>query len=148
MKKLTAIFAAFSLLVLASAFTLPPDSVSVKITSAFEKIFPSASDVTWKKVNNYYLATFKINDQEATAAYNEEGQQMSASRSLSLSQLPLSINLALQKQFPEYTFDKSVSEITMDGQSNYYIKGENEKKIIIIKANGSGYLNVENKTKK
>jgi len=148
MKKLTAIFAAFSLFLLANSFTLPPDIVSAKITSAFEKNFSLASDVTWKKVNTHYLATFKINDQPATAAYNEEGQLMSATRSLSLSQLPLNINLALQNQFPEYTFEKSVSEITMDGQSNYYIKGENEKKIIIIKANGSGYLNVENKTKK
>ena len=148
MKKLTIIFAAFSLLVLASAFSLPPDSISAKITSAFEKNFSIASDVNWKKVNNYYLATFRINNQEATAAYNEEGQLISASRSLTLTQLPLNINLALQNQFPEYTFEKSVSEITMDGQSNYYIKGENEKRIIIIKANGSGYLNVENKTKK
>ena len=148
MKKLTAIFAAFSLLLLASSFALPPDSVSIEIKSAFQKIFSSASDVTWKKVNNYYLATFKINEQEATAAYNEEGQLMSASRSLTLSQLPLNINLALQNQFPEYTFEKSVSEITIDGQSNYYIKGENEKRIIIIKATGSGYLNVENKSKK
>ena len=148
MKKLTAIFAAFSLLILASSFALPPDSVSIEIKSAFQKIFTSASDVNWKKVNNYYLATFKINDQEATGAYNEEGQLMSASRSLTLSQLPLNINLALQNQFPEYTFEKLVSEITIDGQSNYYIKGETEKKIIIIKANGSGYLNVENKSKK
>src|SRR5688572_28816297 len=142
MKKLTAIITAFSF-VLASAFALPPDSVSAEIKSAFQKIFSSASDVTWKKVNNYYLATFKINDQEATAAYNEEGHLISASRSLTLSQLTLNINLALQSQFPEYTFDKSVSEITLDGQSNYYIKGETEKRVIIIKANGSGHLNVE-----
>ena len=148
MKKLTVIFAAFSLLLLASSFALPPDSVSTEIKSAFQKIFSSASDVNWKKVNNYYLATFKVNNQEATAAFNEEGQLMSASRSLTLSQLPLIINLALQNQFPEYTFEKSVSEITIDGQSNYYIKGENEKRIIIIKANGSGNLNIESKRKK
>ncbi|MEP6594550.1 MAG: hypothetical protein ABJA71_01335 [Ginsengibacter sp.] len=148
MKKLTAIFAALSLFLLASSFALPPDSVSIEIKSAFQKIFLSASNVSWKKMNNYYLATFKINDQQATAAYDEEGQLMSASRSLTLSQLPLNINLALQNQFPEYTFGKSVTEITIDGQSNYYIKGENDKKIIIIKANGSGNLNVENKTKK
>ena len=148
MKKLTVIFAAFSLLLLATSFALPPDSVSTEIKSAFQKIFSSASDVNWKKVNNYYLATFKVNNQEATAAFNEEGQLMSASRSLTLSQLPLVINLALQNQFPEYTFEKSVSEITIDGQSNYYIKGENEKRIIIIKSTGSGNLNIESKTKK
>jgi hypothetical protein len=148
MKKLTITFATFGLFLLASAFTLPPDSVSVKIQSAFQRIFSSASDVSWKKVNNYYLASFKFNNQDATAAYNEEGQLMSASRSLTLSQLPLNINVALQNQFPGYTFEKSVSEITIDGQSNYFIKGENDKKVIIIKANGSGLLDVENKTKK
>jgi hypothetical protein len=148
MKKLTAIFAASILLISGSSFTPPPDSVSNEIKTAFEKIFSSANDVTWKKVNDYYLATFKINDQDATAAYSEKGQLISASRMLTLSELPLNISLALQKQFPEYTFEKLVSEITKDGQSNYFIKGESEKKVVILNANGSGVLSVESKTKK
>jgi hypothetical protein len=147
MKKLKTIFAAFLLLISVSSFASPPD-VSTEIKTAFERIFSSAFDVTWKKVNDYYLATFKIDDREATAAYTENGQLISASRMLTLSQLPLNINLALQKQFPEYTFEKLVSEVTKDGQSNYYIKGESEKKIVILSANGSGLLNVESKTKK
>jgi len=148
MKKLTTIFAASILLISANAFTPPPDSVSNEIKTAFEKIFSSAFDVSWKKVNDYYLATFQFDEHEATAAYNKDGQLISASRMLTLSQLPLNISLALQNQYPEYTFENLVSEIMKDGQNNYYIKGESEKKIVILKANGSGALTVESKTKK
>jgi hypothetical protein len=148
MKKLTAILAASAFLISASAFTPLPDTVSEKIKVAFEKTFAPSSEVSWKKVNDYYLATFKINNQPATAAYNADGQLMSASRSLTLSELPLTVNLALQSQFPEYIFEKMVSEITLEGQSHYYIKAENEKRIVIIKANGDGTLSVESKLKK
>ena len=148
MKKLASILIACVLLISASALTPIPDTVSEKIKSAFQKTFAPTSEVSWKKVNDYYLATFKINNQPATAAYNAEGKLMSASRSLTLSELPLNVNISLQSQFPEYTFEKMVSEITMEGQSNYYLKGENEKRIVIVKANGSGTLSVESKLKK
>jgi len=94
MKKLTTIFAAFILLISASSFAPLPDGVSNEIKTAFEKIFSSALDASWKKVNDYYLATFKLDDHEATAAYNKEGQMINASRMLTLPQLPLNINLA------------------------------------------------------
>src|SRR6185436_11228371 len=125
MKKLTSVLCALSLLILASSFTPPKDdTVSAKIKSAFEKTFTSASDVSWKKSGGFYLAYFKIDNQSFSAAYNENGDLLSASRSITLSQLPLNVNFALQHKFEGYTLDNAVTEINVDGLSNYYIKAE------------------------
>ena len=149
MKKLTGILCALSLLISASSFHPPKDdTVSAKVKSAFEKTFASASDVNWKKVKGFYMVNFKENNQDFSAAFSEEGELMSATRNISLSQLPLSISLALQNKYQGYSIDNSVTELTVDGQSNYYIKAENSKHSVTIKANSFGDLSVESKTKK
>lgn len=138
-----------SLLISVSAFTpVKDDTVSTKAKSAFEKTFASSSDVVWKKLGGFYMVNFKIDNQDCSAAYNEQGEFMSASRNITLSQLPLSINLALQSKYAEYSINKLAMEVTLNGESNYYIQAENAKHTLTIKANSLGTLSIENKEKK
>ncbi|MEO6329347.1 MAG: hypothetical protein ABIO55_10455 [Ginsengibacter sp.] len=149
MKKLTSVLFALGLLITASSFTpSKDDTVSAKVKSAFEKTFIAASDVAWKKVNGFYMVNFKINEQDCSAAYNEEGELMSATRILASSQLPLNISLALQNKYADYAIDKSVREITVENETVYYIKADNSKQSLSIKANSAGALSIENKVKK
>ncbi|MEO6456167.1 MAG: hypothetical protein ABIN97_18975 [Ginsengibacter sp.] len=148
MKKLMSILLFTGLLITATAFTGKDDTVSVPVKSAFEKTFTTATDVEWKKINEFYLASFKLNSQNCTASYNAEGKLMRASRNITLSELPLNILLALQDEYAAYTIDKIVTEVTADGDSNYFIKGENAKHNISIKASPAGVLSIENKTKR
>lgn len=149
MKKLTSVLCALSLIILASSFTFPKDdAVSAKIKSAFEKIFTSASDVNWKKENGFYIVSFKVDNKDCSAAYNEKAELLSATRTISLSLLPLSISLALQNKYGDYIIEKSVTEVTVSAETSYYIRAENSRRSVTIKANSSGDLSVENSVKK
>ncbi len=62
--------------------------------------------------------------------------------------MPLNISLALQDNYAGYAINNSVTEITTEGQTNYYIAAENSKRIVTIKASASGDLSISKKTKK
>ena len=147
MKKLTGILTALVLFVSASSFAPNEEIVSAKIKTAFEKTFTTASEVKWNKSDGFYFANFKINQQVLTAAFNEEGELVGASRNIALSQLPLNISLALQNNYADYTI-AHVTEMTTEGQTNYYIAAENSKRIVTIKADAFGDLSIHKKTKK
>ncbi len=148
MKKLTVILTALVLFISASSFAPNEETVSAKIKSAFEKTFTSASQVRWNKSDGFYFADFKINDQVLSAAFNEEGELVGASRNIALSQLPLNISLALQDNYAGYAINDSVTEITTEGQTSYYIAAENSKRIVTIKASANGDISIVKKTKK
>lgn len=148
MKKLTGFFIAMAIVISASSFTIKDDSVSSKVQKEFTSNFSFASDVTWKKLNSLYLANFKVNDQSCTATYNAAGELVGASRTLYLNQLPLNIMMELKSKLPGYTFENLASEITTAGQNSYYVKGENEKNITVVKITGITTVSIESKTRK
>ncbi len=148
MKKLTTILTALVLFISASSFAPNEEIVSAKIKSAFEKTFTSASEVKWNKSDGLYFANFKINEQILSAAFNEGGELLGATRNIPLSQLPLNISLALQNGYADYTISGSVTEMATEGQTNYYINAGNSKRILTIKASASGVLSIEKKTKR
>lgn len=148
MKKLTVILTALVLFISASSFAPNEEIVSAKIKSAFEKTFTSASEVKWNKSHGFYFASFKINEQIFSAAFNEEGELLGATRNITLSQLPLNISLILQSNYPGYSMTESVTEMTTEGQTNYYITAENSKRIVTIKASASGEVTIEKKIRK
>lgn len=148
MKKLTTALTALIILISASAFSTKRDLISDKIKSVFEKTFINATDVKWKKLNEYYLADFTVNNQNASAAFNEKGELLSAARSITLNQMPLIVMLNLQARYPDYTFSNNITELTSEGVTSYFIKAENAKHIVTIKGNALGDLNIEHKTKK
>ena len=147
MKKLTTILAAAMIFISASSFAAD-GPVSSKIQMAFEKNFISASDVRWQKISNNYFALFTINNQDLSAAYNEDGELLATSRTLNLSQLPMIVTLALQDRYPKYTFGDVITEITANGESYYLIKGGNDKRVISLRAGSSGTLSVESNKKR
>ncbi len=148
MKKLTVILTALVIFISASSFAPNEVIVSTKIQTAFEKAFTSASEVKWKKSDEFYFADFKINDQALSAAFDEEGKFLGASRNITLSQLPLNVSLALKNDYADFTISKSVIEMATEGQTSYYILAENSKRIVNIKASASGVLTIEKKTRK
>jgi hypothetical protein len=149
MKKLRTLFAAAAILVATSAFASPgPDKVSEKVKAEFEKFFAGATNVRWEKKDDFYFASFDLNAKEAGAAYNESGELLGISRILETNQLPLSISMAIADRYAGYTVAKSITEITYDGQTSYYVDVENEKKILKLKCSTNGDITVDKKVKK
>ncbi len=149
MKKLRTLFAAATILVATSAFAAPgPDKVSERVKSEFEKFFTGALNVKWEVKDDFYFATFDLNAKEVNAAYNTVGQLLGVSRVLKTEELPLGISFAIADRYTGYSVAKTVTEITYEGQTSYYVNVENEKKFLKLKCTGNGEIAVDKKVKK
>ena len=146
MKKLTGFVAV--LLICISSFADDSSEVAAKVKSSFQKAFPAASDLTWKKSGDIYFASFKLNDQSISAVYDSEGELKSSSRSLLLSQVPLRVLFAVQQSYSGYAISDKVSEVFSNSESKYFVNVENEKNKIQLRVDATGDISVENKEKK
>lgn len=148
MKKITTMLTAAMMLFSIFTFANEGDKVSALVKAAFLKDFSAATTVSWEQSKGYYFATFTINQVELNAAYNEAGELVATSRAIEFAQLPLSVSLALSKQYEGYTLPKRVMEMNYDGITNYYINIENDRHFLKLKCSGSGDIQVERKMKK
>ena len=149
MKKLKTMFASVAILLATSAFASPgPEKISEKVKAEFEKNFTGALNVNWEKKDDFYFASFKLNEKEVSAAYNESGELLGVSRVIETSQLPLNVSLAIANSYKDYAVANNVSEIVFDGQTNYYVNVETSQKVLKLKCNSYGEITVERKTKK
>ena len=149
MKKLKTMFAAVAILLATSAFASPgPEKISERVKAEFEKNFTGALNVNWEKKDDFYFASFKLNEKEVSAAYNESGELLGVSRVIEISQLPLNVSLAIANSYKDYAVANNVSEIVFDGQTNYYVNVETSQKVLKLKCNSYGEITVERKTKK
>jgi len=148
MKKVKTIFAAVAILLATSAFATGSEKVSAQVKLEFEKNFTGAVNVRWDKSDDFYFASFMLNSKEVSAAYSENGELLGISRVIATSDLPLSVLLAINCKYENYTIAKTATELTYDGQTSYAFFAENSKQILRLKCNSSGYITVDSKTKK
>ena len=149
MKKLQTVFAAVALLLTTSAFAVNgPEKVNQKVKIAFEKNFTGASKVSWEKNDDFYFAHFELDAKDMDAAYNEEGELLGVSRVIAASELPLSVSMAIAKNYEGYTVAGTVTEITYEGQTNYYVYVANVKQALKLKCNSNGEMSIDKKFKK
>lgn len=141
---LTAAFVLFS----AFAFANEGEKVNEKVRAAFTSDFSAASNVNWEKTKDYYFATFTINQIEVSAAYDEEGELVGTSRVMEVSQLPISISMALAKKYAGYNAGHKAIELNFEGDTRYYLTVVNEKQILKLKCTVNGNIEVESKIKK
>lgn len=149
MKKLQTILAAAALLFATSTFAAKgPEKVSAVVKKAFEQQFATARNVNWEKTDDFYFASFRLNDKDVSVAYNESGELVGASRIVHTDGLPLSVSLAIAERYKGYTVAKTANEITYEGYSSYHITVENSKQVLTLKCLGNGDITVLNRTKK
>ena len=149
MKKLKTVFAAVAMLFAVSAFASPgPDKVSKRVKTEFERNFSDALNVKWEKQDDFYFAYFNLNLKEVSAAYNENGDLLGVSRILETDQLPLGISLAIANKYAGYIVGKTITEIIYEGQTNYYVIVENDRKNLKLKCNSNGEITIDKKVKK
>jgi len=149
MKKLTTLVTAIVLLFSATAFAgnakNPSENETVK--ASFKKTFAAASNVNWFKKDDVYFASFTLNNHEAEAAYNENGDLIALSNKIEVSELPLAISVALSDKYGKYTIGSKATEIMYEGQTSYYVNVSNSKQILKLKCSVNGDILVESKQK-
>ena len=147
MKKLMTILTAIVLLFSATAFAAGGEKVTAKVKVAFEKDFQKAQNVSWENTNNFYFASFTINNLVVSAAYNEDGELVGTSRKIAVTQLPLNISLTLSQKYNEYKVYEEATEISFDGETHYLVTVANAKQTLRLNFRTNGEASVEKKIK-
>lgn len=148
MKKFKIVLTAIVMLLATSSFATEPLKVLPVVKAAFENDFSNASQVSWKKSNDFYFASFTLNNVNVDAAYTDKGELIGTSRTITAEQMPLCISLALAEKYEGYQVDKSVVELTFEGVTRYYVTVWNKTQAFKLKCFSSGELEIERKIKK
>jgi hypothetical protein len=150
MKKIKTVLTAIVMLWSFSSFATDPepDKVTPVVKMAFENDFAKASAVKWAKTEDFYFASFLLNNVKVDAAYTETGELIGTSRIILANQMPLSISVALAEKYKGYQVDDAVTELTFASATRYYVTVSNEKQLLRLKCLNDGVIEVESKTKK
>ena len=148
MKKFKIVLTAIAMLLTVSSFAGEPEKVTPLVKAAFENDFSKASQVSWQRSNDFYFASFTLNNVNVDAAYTEKGELVGTSRRITAEQMPLSISLAISKKYEGYLVDKPVVELTFEGITRYYATVSNQSQALKLKCYSNGELEVERKIKK
>jgi hypothetical protein len=155
MKKIKTVLTAIVMLLSISSFatetkTVSPDheKVTPVVKAAFENDFSKATLVKWDKTDEFYFASFLLNNVKVDAAYTENGELIGTSRRIAADQMPLSIAVALADNYGGYEVDNSVVELTHQSVTRYYVTVTNKTQTVKLKCYSNGELEVESKIKK
>ena len=109
---LTMIFAALSLSACGQSNQVPN-----KVKKAFEQKFPNASKVSWDKENaSEWEAEFKMNGEEFSANFKQDGTRLETEYEIEKSELPASVKQALNSEFKGYDIEEAEMSETVDGK--------------------------------
>ena len=155
MKKIKTVLTAIVMLLSISSFATEtkqvspdPEKVTPVVKAAFESDFSKATLVKWEKTDEFYFASFLLNNEKVDAAYTEKGELIGTSRRISADQMPLSISVVLADNYGGYEVDNSVVELTHESVTRYYVTVSNKSQTVKLKCYSNGELEVESKTKK
>src|SRR5947208_3328292 len=119
MKRLiTLLFITFSLISFSSYAN--EIEVSSSVLQSFKNSFKNATDVNWTTVENYYKADFNFNEQHASAFFDQEGKLIAITRNISSTQLSISLQADLKKDYELYWIS-NLFELTNDQGTSYFI---------------------------
>jgi hypothetical protein len=148
MKKIKTVLTAIVMLLSASSFATDPENVSPVVKAAFQNDFAKASLVNWDKTDDFYFASFLLNDVRVDAAYTEAGELVGTSRGITANQMPLGISLAIAEKYSGYQIGKAVTELTFASVTRYYVTVSNDIQTLRLKCLANGDIEVEGKIKK
>jgi ABC-type uncharacterized transport system fused permease/ATPase subunit len=133
--------------IVSTAVAHKTDVINEKVQSAFKQEFVQAKEVTWDKVNDFYRAVFKLNDDVMTAYFSEEGSFLGVVRNLLSTQLPINLQTSLQKQYANYWIS-SLFEYAKEDGNGYYITIENADQTVVLQSGNGISWSVYSKNKK
>ena len=135
--------------VLAAAISqaYPSEKVSPKVLASFNSEFTNAKEVEWETDNNYFRATFSMNEQRVFAYYDMEGKLLSIARYISSFQLPVNLFSDLKNEYSNYWIS-DLFELNNSEGLHYYITLETADTKLILRSSNGGDWSTYSKNKK
>jgi hypothetical protein len=147
MKKLLTAVVLSSVLLMNTAFANKNENVSYQVENAFKKEFTQASDVSWQKTDNYYKASFKMNNEIMTAFFTPEGEYIAVVRNVLSTQLPITLQNSLKKEYEDYWIT-DLFEFARPDSNGYFITVQNADQVVILQSTNGYSWSTYSKSKK
>jgi hypothetical protein len=149
MKKLAILF--YALLIGFGAFANDPVKIDEKLVQMFNTNFPNAKEVSWFEGPKFYIVNFTEKGIRSKITYQKDGTILQFTRSYTEQHLPYNIQYKVKKKYPEkkiFGITEFVSGTDGESTTEYYIKLEDDKNWITVRADADGALTVVEKYRK
>ena len=134
MKALLMIFAITGFAYSVNAQAIKESKVPAPVVSAFQKMYPSITDVDWSVEDGNYEAEYDMNKMEASVTFDANGNLVETEKEIDISQLPKGIAEYVSKNYGGVSI-KEASEIT-DKKGIKTYEAEIKGKDLIFDASG------------
>jgi len=147
MKKLITAVVLSTVLLVNAAFANKTENVSYKVENAFNTEFNRAKEVSWQKTDNFYRASFKMNDEVMTAYFTPDGELMGVIRNMLSTQLPINLQTSLKKEYEGYWITE-LFECAKSDSDSYFVTLHNADQVVTLQSIDGTSWSVYNKAKK
>ena len=112
------------------------EKVNEKVLNAFNSEFTNVHEVEWTASADYFKASFALNGQMVSAFFNTDGELMGMTRNIPSSQLPVSLQTSLKRNYGSFWIS-NLFEVSNSNGTSYYITLENGDSKFILKSSGN-----------
>lgn len=130
-----------------SAFALDGKRVNNNVKNSFEVQFSGAENVSWSTTENYFKASFTLEDENVEAFFAKDGELIGTSHKVELIKLPSSAVKRIKKEYASYKITDSI-EFEHDGDRSFYVSLEDGNKKQILQVTLYGEVSVYRGEKK
>ena len=116
-----------------------PAHISPQAIIEFKKNFKDAVNIEWTEVGELSRVRFNYNNETLYAFYSDQGERICMGRIISLSQLPLPLQMQFQNKLSAYTV-LEIFEIYNDNGLSFYISAKDKNKKITFKSLGMNWI--------
>ena len=145
MKKLLLVLGLVATMGVCSAY--PSERVSQKVLTSFKTEFTKAQNVEWETGNNYFRASFTMNEQRIFAYYNVNGELLSIARYISSIQLPVNLFTDIKNNYSKYWIS-DLFEVSNSEGLHYYVTLETADSKLVMHSGNGGSWSTYSKNKK
>lgn len=131
MKRLFLILTVSITLLTAASATDP--GVTKPVLESFNSTFKNATDVSWTAVDNLYKVNFIMNEQHASAYYDQNGKMVALTRNISPRNLPFTLQMSLKKEYSSFWIT-NLFEFTNEAGTYFMVTIENADSRIVLKS--------------
>lgn len=125
----------------------PSERVSRKVLASFKTEFANAKDVEWETGNNYFRASFTMNEQRIFAFFNANGKMLSIARYISSVQLPVNLFVDIKNDYSNYWIS-DLFEVSNSEGLHYYVTLETAESKLVMRSDNGGSWSTYNKSEK
>ena len=145
MKKILLVLGLVATMGVCSAY--PSERVSQKVLTSFKTEFTNAQNVEWETGNNYFRASFTMNEQRIFAYYNVNGELLSIARYISSIQLPVNLFTDIKNNYSKYWIT-DLFEVSNSEGLHYYVTLETADSKLVMHSGNGGSWSTYSKNKK